>query len=82
MKKHADVVELADTPDLGSGVYDVQVQVLSSAPKNSTSLLAGAFFIFRGLEPQGGGTPICLVVVMMVVMCVSLPVAMAVVAML
>ena len=28
---HADVAELADAPDLGSGVYDVQVQVLSSA---------------------------------------------------
>ena len=27
----ADVAELADAPDLGSGVYDVQVQVLSSA---------------------------------------------------
>ena len=29
---YADVAELADAPDLGSGVYDVQVQVLSSAP--------------------------------------------------
>ena len=29
--KYADVAELADAPDLGSGVYDVQVQVLSSA---------------------------------------------------
>ena len=28
----ADVAELADAPDLGSGVPDVQVQVLSSAP--------------------------------------------------
>ena len=28
---HADVAELADAPDLGSGVYDVQVQVLLSA---------------------------------------------------
>lgn len=27
----ADMAELADAPDLGSGVYDVQVQVLSSA---------------------------------------------------
>ncbi len=27
----ADVAELADAPDLGSGVPDVQVQVLSSA---------------------------------------------------
>ena len=28
---YADMAELADAPDLGSGVYDVQVQVLSSA---------------------------------------------------
>ena len=31
--KYADVAELADAPDLGSGISDVQVQVLSSAPK-------------------------------------------------
>ena len=30
----ADMAELADAPDLGSGVYDVQVQVLLSAPEN------------------------------------------------
>ena len=30
--KYADVAELADAPDLGSGISDVQVQVLSSAP--------------------------------------------------
>ena len=29
----ADMAELADAPDLGSGVYDVQVQVLLSALK-------------------------------------------------
>ena len=28
---YAGMAELADAPDLGSGVYDVQVQVLSSA---------------------------------------------------
>ena len=28
---HADVAELADAPDLGSGVPDVQVRFLSSA---------------------------------------------------
>ena len=28
----AGVAELADAPDLGSGVYDVKVQVLSPAP--------------------------------------------------
>lgn len=27
----ADMAELADAPDLGSGVFDVQVQILSSA---------------------------------------------------
>ena len=27
----ADMAELADAPDLGSGVYDVQVQLLLSA---------------------------------------------------
>ena len=31
LKKCADMAELADAPDLGSGVYDVQVQVLLSA---------------------------------------------------
>ena len=30
----ADMAELADAPDLGSGVFDVQVQVLLSAVKN------------------------------------------------
>ena len=30
--KYAGMAELADAPDLGSGVYDVQVQVLLSAP--------------------------------------------------
>ena len=30
---YADVAELADALDLGSSVPDVQVQVLSSAPK-------------------------------------------------
>ena len=29
----ADMAELADSPDLGSGVFDVQVQVLLSAVK-------------------------------------------------
>ena len=28
---HAPVAELADAPDLGSGVHDVQVRVLSGA---------------------------------------------------
>ncbi len=33
MKKYADVAKLADALDLGSSVFDVGVQVLSSAPK-------------------------------------------------
>ena len=32
--KYAGVVKLADTPDLGSGVYDVGVQVPSPAPNS------------------------------------------------
>ena len=46
--KYADVAELADAPDLGSGVYDVQVQVLSSAPnsRNPNLLPIGEGFGF------------------------------------
>ena len=33
--KYADMAELADAPDLGSGVHDVQVQVLLSAPEGA-----------------------------------------------
>ena len=33
---YADVAELADAPDLGSGAPGVQVQVLSSAPAQLT----------------------------------------------
>ncbi len=35
---YADVAELADAPDLGSGVYDVQVQLLSSAPNEEKQM--------------------------------------------
>ena len=31
VSENAGVAELADAPDLGSGVHDVQVQVLSPA---------------------------------------------------
>ena len=34
----APVAELADAPDLGSGVNDVKVQVLSGAPKAASEL--------------------------------------------
>ena len=48
--KYADMAELADAPDLGSGVHDVQVQVLLSAfNKNwgipETSAFLGFFCI-------------------------------------
>ena len=42
------MAELADAPDLGSGVYDVQVQVLLSAldfiPETVEQRASGAFF--------------------------------------
>ena len=41
--KYADVAELADAPDLGSGVYDVGVQVPSSAPEKD---IFGCLFLF------------------------------------
>ena len=40
---YADVAKLADALDLGSSVFDVGVQVLSSAPKNQP--LKGWFFV-------------------------------------
>ena len=46
----ADMAELADAPDLGSGVYDVQVQVLLSAldfiPETVEQRASGVF-LFR-----------------------------------
>ena len=41
------MAELADAPDLGSGVPDVQVQVLLSAPLRNpvTALVTGFLFI-------------------------------------
>ena len=43
---YADVAELADAPDLGSGVTDVQVQVLLSAFVKRLNPL-----ILLGLQP-------------------------------
>ena len=40
------MAELADAPDLGSGVYDVQVQVLSSAVKSTTPKNKGVVLFF------------------------------------
>ena len=37
---YAGVAELADAPDLGSGGYPVQVQVLSPAPTKVTQFLS------------------------------------------
>ena len=37
------MAELADAPDLGSGIFDVQVQLLLSAPKSRS--LERDFFI-------------------------------------
>ena len=49
---YAGVAELADAPDLGSGVPYVQVQVLSPAPKNGFAQVGIAVFYMRGLEPS------------------------------
>ena len=38
------MAELADAPDLGSGIFDVQVQVLSGAPKAQTIRQDGLCF--------------------------------------
>ena len=43
---HAGVAELADAPDLGSGVPDVQVQVLSPAPVESLDTLFRVLRLF------------------------------------
>ena len=42
----AGVVELADTPDLGSGGYPVQVQVLSPAPCRTLILVIGVCIFY------------------------------------
>ena len=42
---NADVVELVDSVDLGSSVFDVQVRVLSSAPKKGSTQL-GCFLFY------------------------------------
>lgn len=43
--KCAPVAELADAPDLGSGVSDVKVQVLSGAPRQSKRYKACSDFL-------------------------------------
>ena len=49
--KYAPVAELADAPDLGSGFYDVGVQVPSGAPnKNEAFMVSFLFAKTKGLE--------------------------------
>ena len=49
--KYADVAELADAPDLGSGVHDVQVRFLSSAVRNGKIRLNSGFLPFFCVLP-------------------------------
>ena len=56
LKKCADMAELADAPDLGSGVYDVQVQVLLSALNQISESLENTViqgFLFLTFEEMG-----------------------------
>ena len=46
----ADVVELADMPDLGSGAFGVQVQVLSSAPKIERTRRVRSIFRYKSKD--------------------------------
>ena len=46
MVKHAGVAELADAPDLGSGGFPEQVQVLSPAPNRNNTNLDKSRFVF------------------------------------
>ena len=48
--EYAGVAELADAPDLGSGVPDVQVQVLSPARKRK-GLKSRILLEIKGFEP-------------------------------
>ena len=45
------MAELADAPDLGSGVFDVGVQVPSGAPNKKGPFGSFLFVKSRGLEP-------------------------------
>ena len=49
---NADVAELADAPDLGSGVPDVQVQVLSSAPNSPPGKKEACRVVFFTISSQ------------------------------
>ena len=49
---YADVAELADAPDLGSGVHDVQVRFLSSAVEKArnSGLFYVLYFVFYSIS--------------------------------
>ena len=56
--KQADMAELADAPDLGSGVPDVQVQVLLSAVNGAKSNCDGSGFVpFCAVVKNSGKHP-------------------------
>ena len=48
------MAELADALDLGSSVPDVQVQLLSPAPKTGRALLSTPCFLFDWMEGVEG----------------------------
>ena len=54
---HAVVAELADAPDLGSGVFDVGVQVPSAAPETDKPELVGflgcSHLAYNKIPPKG-----------------------------
>ena len=49
------MAELADAPDLGSGISDVQVQVLSSAPEKKHTIVYRTNVCFFQLNPTSLG---------------------------
>ena len=57
---NAPVAELADAPDLGSGIFDVQVQALSGAPHqhNPNLLFSEGFGFFCGKSENNIVVPI------------------------
>ena len=61
----ADMAELADAPDLGSGISDVQVQVLLSAPairiRTFFPLEIGSDYLFADCLLTVTKLPTCLV---------------------
>ena len=54
---HATVAELADAPDLGSGIHDVGVQVSSVAPDKTTILCGSGSVVERCLAKANVAGP-------------------------